>query len=508
MAAIGEQKDSDRRVVPRWRTYRATLSTGELSPSGRHEKPTELPADELLTKKKEFKTNGLAGFAADVVSTAFALGKEAEAEEEARFLLSSQHVPKPLTELAQRVLERLPGSLKPFQLIFPTPHDTLDKQRMRAAVKEARAGLRDDPRNVMLWVDLAHFFSTLGHVEKATQAMVNALRLTPSNRFVLRAASRFFLHAGDVRHAHNLLRSAPNVKTDPWVLSAEIAVAGAAHRTSRNVKTARYFLNSEKFSPLHTAELASAVGTLEMEAAKTKKGKSFVQQSLVRPTENAIAQAAWLSRNFSGIPISTQMLSISPEASAYQGVENINWQAALYGARKWLMDQPFSSRPAILGSYIAAVAVGDYEQSVELAAQGFLAEPDNFSLRNNLAFAHAEAGRVDTARELMHGQSVASLSAEELPVFYATTGLIEFRSGNADRGRELYRSAIAKALENRDEIRLALATAFFSLEEERLASPAAPILLQSALDLLGKVNEPGINALRERLAKQHAADRV
>ena len=218
---------------------------------------------------------------------------------------------------------------------------------------------------------MAHEYTVLGNFERAVDAIEMALRLAGSNRFVLRCPSRFYIHSGDPARGHRLLSGNDMTAHDPWLLAAEIAAAAAARRTSRLIRRARRWVDSEKTVPLHVSELAGALATLNFEAGTTKLARKLLRRSLNTPTENAIAQAAWMERHFIGIQIESSLLARSHEAKAWATFQGANWERSIVAARSWLLDQPFSSRPAIFGSYVSAIVLGDYEQSARFAEQGF-----------------------------------------------------------------------------------------------------------------------------------------
>jgi len=74
-----------------------------------------------------------------------------------------------------------------------------------------------------------------------------------------------------------------------------------------------------------------------------------------------IAQAAWLHRTFGGIGVEADSTR-SSEANAWFAWRAGNWEPALVYAKQWLADQPFSSRPAMLGSHLVSVVMEDYAE--------------------------------------------------------------------------------------------------------------------------------------------------
>ena len=99
-----------------------------------------------------------------------------------------------------------------------------------------RGELAEYPRNPLLWSDLSRLYTSVNSKDKATRSMQVALSLARNDRFVLRGASRLFLHQGEKEKAHKLLESAETLKADPWILAAEIATASAYNKTSKYIK--------------------------------------------------------------------------------------------------------------------------------------------------------------------------------------------------------------------------------------------------------------------------------
>lgn len=327
-----------------------------------------------------------------------------------------------------------------------------------------------------------------------------ALAIAPENRFILRSAARLMLHQGEGKQAHRLLTDAQCVQYDPWVLSAEIATAAALGRTSKYIKHARKILEAGRFSPFHISELASAIGTLEAATGNRKSSRQLISQSLQQPSENAVAQAAWLSRK-SGIVTSTVMdVSRSAEAIAWQTFRGADWDRSLSGTQEWHADQPFSSRPAIHGSHLASTVFQNYDLAIVFAQNGLLSNPDDICLYNNLAFALAHQGDIERAAKAMSKIDMRNLSPSHAIYVAATLGLIEFRSGRPDQGRALYRRALQVARAIKDETGK-LAEVYLAFEELRIASPQAEQSRLEALEATSHLTDPWCQVLVDRLQK-------
>jgi hypothetical protein len=208
------------------------------------------------------------------------------------------------------------------------------------------------------------------------------------------------LHQGNLDKAHSVLLTSPLLKADPWITAGEIALSAIRNRSSSLIKVARRMVDSQNFSPFHLSELAGALATLEARDGSLKNARRLCDFSMIQPAENAIAQAAWLSRNVGGFgsqkPKQTEMQS--NEANAWTLFMKGSWQESLEQAKQWHSDQPFSSRPASLSAYIASTALDDFADAESTLRAGLVSNPDDIALRNNFAFVLARQGKVDQAQ--------------------------------------------------------------------------------------------------------------
>src|ERR1700722_12745504 len=110
-------------------------------------------------------------------------------------------------------------------------------------------------------------------------------------------------------------------------------------------------------------------------------------------------------------------------------------------SRAWFYDQPFASGPAIFGSYQAAKH-SQFQQGARFAAEGIVANPKSFLLRNNLAFCLAKQGDLPGAEADLPSIHNEQLDDDERATIEATRGLIAFRAGKLAEGVDRYRRAM------------------------------------------------------------------
>jgi tetratricopeptide (TPR) repeat protein len=337
---------------------------------------------------------------------------------------------------------------------------------------------------------MARHYAILGSNDQASDAIKRALALCPDNRFILRSATRFHVHAGNPDVAHDLLRREEKTKLDPWLLAAEVAAATVAGRTSKLVKRARQLMT--KYPPFQITELASAIATLELNAGNNKTALKLFKQSLLEPTDNSIAQVEWASRRIKNLQVEQKHLEnpFSYEARAEALYLEGKWSESYRECLRWLDDEPYSTRPSLLGTFVTSVALEQYAQCEALARRSLRSNPNNQTLLNNLTFALASINKVEEAKEIHKLMSPSHFEEGDKISWLATGGLLLFRQGLAMEGRALYQQAIEQAKNDPD--RRALASLFLAREEIRAGGKTGPADYEEAAKLIQQVKSAGM----------------
>lgn len=355
-----EIKDQDRKVIPRWRDFKTTLVLGELN-SGMPGKVTAPPENAIDEQIFDWENNRSLSFASDLVNTGFALGMGEKVQEAADFILSED---SRATELQKRIARQAKNPEYTVQLaepteIQPTGREIIDHSRQQ--VQKLREQLRHTLRNPIKLVELSREYATLGSLKKAIRTMDMAVALAPANRFVLRSATRLYVHAEESERAHFILRRAPSLRADPWLLAAEISVASLRGLTSRNITTGKKQIVDANYSPFELSELTSALATLEMENANSRNARKLFRQALRRPTENSIAQAEWASHTITSLDIDIGQFNVprNYEALASDFYQKGDMSSAVIEGTKWIVDQPFAISP-ILHTGMSASLIEDF----------------------------------------------------------------------------------------------------------------------------------------------------
>lgn len=476
---MGDYVDDTRRlVIPRWRPFRESAALGQLSAAIRERSPGFPKVDprEIEELKSDWREHRSPVHAANLLDAALMAGDTSMGSEVAEWLLANGGVSSHSTSLAKALL----SPTSPSGDIVP---GALSSESRFARIAAYRRQLRRYPEDPLLWVDLAREYSALGQIGPARKALEVAIALAPNNRFVLRSASRFFVHTNDADNAHGILVRSPATAVDPWLMSAEIAAAEASGRRSRLVKAGSQLIESARLGPMHTSELASAVGTLELKAGNRRKVRKLFDHALVEPTENTVAQAAWVARHMTGfeVPVSSLAVPRAYEARTWAAVQASDYAGAIALAWDWLHDEPFATRPALFGAWVATNAIGDYAEAIRFAKASMVPNPAEPRVIAELIYCHASLDALDVAEallprleKLIEEDATLRGKPEWAVVLEADRGLLEFRRGNFIAGAAHYERALEIA--RRDKLSVHYASAFLNYLRERVrANPATLI---------------------------------
>ncbi|WP_249673327.1 tetratricopeptide repeat protein [Pseudomonas abieticivorans] len=443
------KEESDRKVIPLWDQSKLASSLAENSAirSPKHQTSDVSESKRLMA---EFSSSSKLGTAIELLNSAKLENNNQGALIASRRVIEDGSLPASVLSLARSTLE---NEQDPGQTAKP-----------RDRIKALRKCLVASPKNTLAWVDLAREYISLGQGEPAERAMSVALGLAPTHRWVSRVASRLFIHLGDVERSHFLLARHPAVRSDPWIASAELSVSQMIGKVSRNLSSARR-IHELGLHPKHTTELASSLGTLEIESGAIKRAKMYIRDSLLHPNRNTLAQALWAEQRHdikSDHHLQVQSLEIAYEAKARESYIQGDAEPAIAHALDWLAAEPFSSKPPVLASYIASLD-DRYEQIIEITKQGLVANPNNSLLKLNRAY--AELAMITPLHPVEEDSAKLdgwiSLFNEELreggshhAQALANYGMLCYRMGMLGEGRKYYEAAekVCQAESYRDPV--------------------------------------------------------
>jgi tetratricopeptide (TPR) repeat protein len=476
--------EKNKLLLPRWLSFETAAKLGEISSDTRIKVQSD---HHFAGKKRDWKKYRELIYAADLVGTAIVIDDfdDVDVREAAEFILNNSIR---ASQIALDIARTYVGTCLNTTSLLDT--SSLNRiSRTNAKISVSRGMLKDYPRNPILWADLAYYYAVVGQPQKSEKCMDVAISLSPDNRFILRSATRCYLHIYKGEKAHFYLKKSNATAKDPWLLATEISLAEAINKKSTLIKQGRLILGSKSFSNKTCSELAGALGTLEHRSGSLRASRKLFHQALLDPTENTIAQTEWLNKslglNFDFCPDDIPGVY---EACARVLYRKKGYSDSLEYARQWMDFQPFSSRAANFGSYIASVCLRDHEAAIQLIENAKLSAPHDSTLDNNHAFALASLGRLNEAIDIIQRIKVYNLDKTKKSIINATIGMIMYKTGDPIKGSDLYRQSV-KYFEDGNRKDLAcIATLFWGLEEIAVNREKGTKILQGAFSLAKEAN--------------------
>ncbi len=462
MSSIGS--DSNRSVVPRWQmssTFASTAEAKAVRPLARNV-DFESWFDQALI---DWRENGEAGYLADLFSTALAERRDGVLRELAIAVVDrGDSFPKTLQGLAEKILR--PPSERRSEEIFSLDVDGAREVLCRR-IRILRKQVADFPRDAFGWHDLAYHYNLIGEKSKADRSMLAALRVSDSHRVIARGASRFYFHQKDSEKALSVLKRSQGFSKDPWLLSAHLAVAHMSGIEASNLGVAKRLLE-ELGAQIQTSELGMAVATNELFYGKLKKAKAIARDAGRYATENALAQAVWLSPRMNIDLVTEQDVAQARqgyEARCWEAFYRGNWRESMDHVLEWLRFEPYSKIPSLHGSFVASTLLQEYALSASIAQFGLAANPDDWMLRNNLVVALARDGKIEQASLEFEKLQALDDQGRDVAVWSATQGLMKYRVGEYEAARDFYESARLELVRRRDRSGQIVLALYQSLEE-------------------------------------------
>lgn len=488
-------KPKARRVIPNWRYYHNTLQLGELdSMAAKVAKVDFYPIDEYINDWIERKSIHRA---TDLISSAICNSQKENpyVMEAAKYLLDVNN--RTSTDIQKKMSEYiLNESGESDQRIKHLHNRALDKlvtvTDVKTRIHDLRVIAHVNPYNPIVYVDLARAYTTIGEIEKAERLIKLSLYLDPKSRFVARSSARFYIHKGDFDKAGDIIRKTGYSKYDPWLMASEISVAMMKGKRSSNIKRGEQMAFSSSYNTFSISELASTIGTIEMEDGYRKASRNLFRRSLISPNDNSLAQAGWASRVYKLALDVNEFATISNgyEEMSFRLLLDEKYKEAMDSVVEWICDMPFSEKAVIFGYDISTQFLRDYSLSSKVLEVGIKANPYNLNMINNRAYVSALANNIDEAQKEM--KRLEKLCNKEdggtLPIcMTATQGLLLYRTGNINEGKTKYQQAIQMAKEFKEE-RLVIKAQLNMYREDILASNFSDT---ESINIVDKMEIPG-----------------
>lgn len=378
-----------------------------------------------------------------------------------------------------------------------------DRDGCGREIGRLRRSVRDYAVNPIAWSDLSLCYATIGEEKKAKNAMRVAMGLAKDNRFILRSASRCFMHLKEPDKAVSILNKSGLCSVDPWIASAEIAISEATGMKSKCIGKAKDLVGNDSLTPFSRSELAASLGTVEMKSGSIKRGKKIMRQAIIKPTENALAQVEWAASifkvDFDDIVKLNSTVPASYEAITVHKYYDKKFKESLEACKKWGRFQFLSSRPIIHSMFVSSCILDNDLEAIKTFEEAFPAQKDSPLAMNNYAFALTRVGRTKEAMDTLGRCPIDRASPEDNLAIIATKGLIWFRKGNIEGGRRLYNNAVNgfERLENYSSA--AIAKCFWAVEEKRIKSEDAKARIREAKRAVEQYNVFQMEDLAKKL---------
>jgi len=316
-----------------------------------------------------------------------------------------------------------------------------------------------NPLNSLQWCNLGYYYTKLGQKDKAKKAFLTSIGLNNSNRHIVRSVARFFLHMGDIEFGHRILTMSPRINYDASLVSAEIAYSELMGKKSKFIDKGIKLKDDKNILVFEKNELLAQIATLEFSHGKNSKGKLLVEECLLDPNENSLAQISFLKkkRNIESITEVTPTVIFQYEALARSFFSDANFEKAFENAKEWFHFQPFSDHPASFSTYIASEILDKQQEAIDIAEAALKITPNSVTLKNNLAFAFAKSDRIKEAVSTLKNINRNEISKHEQAVLNATNGFIAFKLGDINSAKIGYDEAINYFRMKKDEDSLARA---------------------------------------------------
>ncbi len=464
-----------RRIIPKWRSLKLAALNGELNPISKKQTPILItPNNYLPEQKKAFKENRNIPTAGDLLSSAYTLGIESDSlyVDVAKYIMDNANINTSLYKLAEKIITNK-SFIENSQIIQDIDiHTIFDFEKYRSGIRKYKSYLKDEPKNPVGWIELGRLYTLVNLNEKAEKCIETALALDKNNRFIVRSASRFYHHLHHDDRALSIIKNSEFAASDPWLISADIAYSTILKRHSKQTKRALEYLNSKSVDNKTTTELASAIGTISFINKDYKDARKYFKQSVILPNDNSLAQYSWMSKDahLEEIDISKFNIPLNFEVKTQALYNSRNFNEAFENALRWQNDEPYSTRPIRLASYISSTFLNDIKTSIELNRKGLEINPNDAGLFNNLVYELTMDGQVEEAYEKFIKHSLKEINHDENITLRATWGLILFRKGDFENGRKYYKEALSIAKKMDNNYLYSLGIANYAREEIRVAN--------------------------------------
>ena len=454
-------------MLPLWRSYEDTARAKELDFTGRVTLPVRFERYSMFRDAWRAKHTIIA--AADLINAAVVSGNQQQFDvlAAAEYLIQHKVNCSPIAlDVAQSIVEFDRPTVFNAMVKEPT-FDELAKEliaglqaqenEIKAKIGLLRKQVHEHCNNPIAYCELARCYANLGFDEKARQYMNYAVYLAPNSRYISRSAARFFVHIGDFDRAKRILIANGQVNSDPWVMAAEIAVESVMDRSSRYLKIGRQLVLSGNVSAFSSSELCFAICNEDKINGKRKDARKMYEMGIIDPNDNSLAQAEFFAKEDLNINLdltSYKSLAHKNEADTRKALSLGDYETAFISSMKWMRDYRFEHRPIEFAFGISCDYLKKYDYAIEIVRAFVKSNPKDPAAINNLVYALGLSDRIEEAEQELKKidfKHYRTGNTNNSICLLATCGLIEYRKGDIDSGRNLYNASISAAKKSNDK---------------------------------------------------------
>jgi tetratricopeptide (TPR) repeat protein len=466
----------DEYILPQWLPFKIAAQQRETGTF--QSKPIRInygPAQSsFIDQLDDFKLQPSVYLGSELMGIADVIGFKDIAQELAYYVLNEESAGPVAHEQARILLGKQPLNI-------------LDE---RVNLQSFKTRLSDYPKDAISWVEQARIYTSLGQRKKAYKSILVALHLAPADRFVVRAAIRFFVHYNEWHQAHRIATRAYSLNPDPLIFGPLLSVATHIKKLPHKTKAIAEHALSSPHTFLHS-ETLEAFGTLETMSGADQPSRKFFKRAWIDPTRAVIGHSQWVLRErLPGLAADRKFeFSQSNEALSWLRFAFLDFRGAMVSTNAWALEESYSRSPYILGS-IAACHAEDFPQAIEICRRGLRSNPKDEILINNLVFALLRKGDAVSARkEFTPLRHLVDLPSHAAPA--ATYGLMLMCEGKKEAGYEYYGQAIKRALDAGNR-RLALrATLNFMISTLDTEKAIDAEILKTLIKAIPQYQDPG-----------------
>lgn len=450
----------NRQLIPRWHTSRKSMALQFPTLTAKAVESKQVVEDQFLVNSRENWKQEKNYFNAIELHTSLmvrGIYSDPDDDDVINFLLS-------LKEELPSGAEHLIGPSNKF--IDKNPHYyTYIPKEVGNIIARLRSIVAKFPEDYFTWCDLAFYYTVLGLNNKAEKSLTIAWNLSGNHPYVARCFSRFYVHINEPERAMWLLKKSGGVNNEPLITSASIAISGAFDIGRPDISKARKLLEDYRGLKAFSSELAASIGTIEYHNGRKKKAKEYFSQALSQPSENSLSQYKWLNQKV-GFSIDDERFT---HGSTVEGnVHQLYAQGDFLECRKKLIElfdfQPFSDAPIADAGYMSLVGLNDPDFVIKLSDGRVPKTHMSFGELNNLTVAKLMKNDLEGAEVSMRllSKRLSIENPETKGIYLATSGLVMFKLGQIDQGKERYREAISYFELRKNFRAVALAEHYFS----------------------------------------------